>query len=389
MRKSQWIQLLQFIAIWVLIYLFCAFVIKQSFVDSVLKHRFFFLVASVSYFYYYSIQYESDKKYELIRNIVVYWNAYLFAHIFFRPLLNIPDSLFVLLWLIMVWFWWTTKMKTRRKYLLQGLWFVFSFFILISGTLYFYPDKPDIEWFIDGRSYEIFAIGVNDNVEKRDAYIQINNWKRNQDYEIEPWFSKIISESCEVSYLSNKTDREEKIILMTPEWEIFWLFPQSKIQLNFSWKKLVTMSKLAWRIGGLSWVFDSEVGFVWDVENLSSEELEGLQNLQDGYKYELVSYLKNQISESNISLANGTVMYDIDGRILRFLAKMFPASFGKNLKNYNEFMYYFWWVNQDEIDLWRYSMRNPNWWTMSSMLKSMNRGIKNGKKSTYLLKNII
>lgn len=279
-------------------------------------------------------------------------------------------------------------MKTRRKYLLQGLWFVFSFFILISGTLYFYPDKPDIEWFIDGRSYEIFAIGVNDNVEKRDAYIQINNWKRNQDYEIEPWFSKIISESCEVSYLSNKTDREEKIILMTPEWEIFWLFPQSKIQLNFSWKKLVTMSKLAWRIGGLSWVFDSEVGFVWDVENLSSEELEGLQNLQDGYKYELVSYLKNQISESNISLANGTVMYDIDGRILRFLAKMFPASFGKNLKNYNEFMYYFWWVNQDEIDLWRYSMRNPNWWTMSSMLKSMNRGIKNGKKSTYLLKNI-
>ena len=72
MRKSQWIQLLQFIAVWVLIYLFCAFVIKQSFVDLVLKHRFFFLVASVSYFYYYSIQYEPDKKYELIRKAVIY-----------------------------------------------------------------------------------------------------------------------------------------------------------------------------------------------------------------------------------------------------------------------------------------------------------------------------
>jgi hypothetical protein len=48
-------------------------------------------------------------------------------------------------------------------------------------------------------------------------------------------------------------------------------------------------------------------------------------------------------------------MYDIDGRILSFLAKLFPASFGKNLKNYKEFMNYFSLVEQDEIDLERYS----------------------------------
>ena len=385
MRKSQWIQLLQFIAVWVLIYLFCAFVIKQSFVDLILKHRFFFLVASVSYFYYYSIQYELEKKYELIRKAVIYWNLYLLAHIFFRPLLHISDSLFLLLWLIILWFWWTTKMKSRRKYLLQGLWLVFSFFILISWTLYFYPDKPDIEWFLASRNYEISAMWVIDTISKRDAYIQIDNWKRNEEYEVDPWFVKIISESCEISYPSSKSEREETIYLMTPWWEIFWIFPQSKIQLNFEWNRLVKLSKLTWKIGILSWIFDEKIELVWDVEVLSSEELENLENLQEKYKYDLVWYLKNQISESNIALANGTIMYDIDGRILRFLAKMFPASFGKNLKNYSEFMYYFWRVDQWEMDLWRYSMKN-SWWTMWSMLKTIKEWFKHWKQDTYLLK---
>lgn len=385
MRKSQWIQLFQFVTIWILIYLFCAFVIKQSFVDLILNHRFLFLVASVSYFYYYSIQYDPDKKYELIRNVVIYGNLYLFAHVFFRPLLNIPDALFVLLWLIILWFWWTTKMKSRRKYMLQGLWFVFSFFILISGTLYFYPDEPDIEWFISGKNHEISVIWVANAISKSDAYIQINNWRKNEDYEIYPWFTKVVSQSCEISYPSNKSEREERVVFMTPRGEIFWILPQSKIQLDFEWNKLVKISKLAWKIGVLSWIFVGESEFIWDAETLSHEQLEWLKILQDEYRYDLVSYLRNQISESNISLANGTIMYDIDGRILKFLAKMFPTSFGKNLKNYNEFMYYFWWVDQDVIDLWRYSKIN-RWWTMRSMLKTMKEWFKKWKQDTYLLK---
>jgi hypothetical protein len=96
-------------------------------------------------------------------------------------------------------------------------------------------------------------------------------------------------------------------------------------------------------------------------------------------------YLKDQISDSNISLANWTIMYDIDGRILRFLAKMFPTSFGKNLKNYNEFMYYFSWVDTTEIDLERYSSKSTKWAT-SSMWEAIKEGVKNWKKDTYLLK---
>lgn len=385
MRKQQWIQLLQFIAVWIIIYLFCAHVLKQSFVDFILKYRFFFLVASISYFYYYSIQYEPDKKYELIRNAVLLGNFYLFAHIFFRPLLNIPHELFVLLWLILLWFWWTTKMKSRWKYLLQGLWLLFSFFILISGTLYFYPDKPDVEWFMAGRNYEVFVAWVSEEISKRDAYIQVDNWRKTEEYEITPWFTKIISESCEISYPSNKFEREEKVLLITPEGKIFWIFPQSKIKLDFSWKRITNISKLAWNIGVLAWVFDSAPWLIWDEESLSEQQMEELKSLQDGYKNDLVMYLKDQISDSNISLANWTIMYDIDGRILRFLAKMFPTSFGKNLKNYNEFMYYFSWVDTTEIDLERYSSKSTKWAT-SSMWEAIKEGVKNWKKDTYLLK---
>ena len=385
MRKQQWIQLLQFIAVWVLVYLFCRFVVKQSFVDVVLQHRFFFIVASVSYFYYYSIEFEQDKKYELIRNVIIYGNVYLFAHVFFRPLLNISDELFVLLWLIILWFWWTTKMKSRRKYLLQWLWFVFSFFILVSGMLYFYPDKPDVEWFIASRNYELLVIWVQDSIDMRDAYIQIDEWRRAEEYEIVPWFSRILSQSCEVSYPSNRLERDEKVVIITPKWEIFWISPQSRIQIKFSWKEMVELSTQMWKVSVLSWVFDGWIKLIGDIEKLSSQQMDQIQSLQDKYKNELVSYLKDQISDSNISLANGTIMYDIDGRILRFLARMFPTSFGRNLRNYNEFMNYFSRVEEDEIDLTRYDNKG-RWSTMWDMRKNMEDGFKNWKQDTYLLK---
>ena len=354
--------------------------------DVILKHWFFFLVASVSYFYYYSIQYEPDKKYKLIRNVIIYGNLYLFAHIFFRPLLNISDELFFLLWLIILWFWWTTKMRSRWKYLLQGLWFIFSFFILVSWLFYFYPEKPDIDGFIASRNYELSWIWINENIDKRDAYIEIKDMRKVEDYEIVPWFNKVLSDSCDISYPSNKVERSWKVIFITPEWEIFWIFPQSKIELQFYWKKLIKISKVTWKIGVLSWVFGESNEFVWNFDELTEQEMNELKNLQYWYKQDLVLYLKDQISDSNISLANGTIMYDIDGRILRFLAKMFPTSFGRNLKNYNEFMNYFSWVDEGDINLRINSDKQRPRWSIGSMLKIIKEGIKNWKQDTYLLK---
>jgi hypothetical protein len=46
--------------------------------------------------------------------------------------------------------------------------------------------------------------------------------------------------------------------------------------------------------------------------DLKLEQLDWIQSLQDEYKYDMVAYLKNQISENNMSLANNTIMYNID-----------------------------------------------------------------------------
>jgi hypothetical protein len=49
-------------------------------------------------------------------------------------------------------------------------------------------------------------------------------------------------------------------------------------------------------------------------------------------------------------------MYNIDGKIVGYLAKMFPITFGKNLQNYNEFQKYF--SRFDEkIDLSRFDTK--------------------------------
>ena len=182
MRRQQIVQVLQYILVWVIIYVFCVYVLEKSFINIVLKYWLLFLVATISYFYYYSIQYELDKKFEFIRNGLVYWNLYLFVHVFFRPLLNISHELFILLWLIILWIRWTTKMESRWKYLLQFVWWIVSFFIVLSWMFYFYPDKPDIEWFINNWNYKIVVEWVDNELEKSDTYINIEDSKKSNQY---------------------------------------------------------------------------------------------------------------------------------------------------------------------------------------------------------------
>ena len=387
MRKKQLIQLLQFIVARWLLRAFITFVMKQSFTDFVLKYWLYLLIVSVSYFYYYSIQYEPDKKYELIRNVLVYGNAYLFLHIFFRPQLNISHQLFILLWLIVLGIWWTTKLKTRWKYLLQIIWWIFIFFIMISGMFYFYPEAPDIEWFLKNRSTEIQFIWVAKHVDKSEAYIQFSTDKGSSNVEIAP-YSRSLSENQKISYPSLRQNRDEIIIIRTPEWDLFQLFPQSEIKLEFSWKDLKTVSKLNWKVWFLSWVFDSVVKYSWEVDSLTPEQQEQLEWIGNVYKRELVMYLKSQISKSNMSRTNNTMMYNLDGKIVKILSKMFPSSFGKNERNYKEFQKYFNRVDGD-AELWRQStiQLEGNWW-IDSLRWNLKENINVWRENTYkVLKN--
>lgn len=384
MEKKQLIQLLQFILAWILLWLFVVFVLEESFVSFVLNCRLYLLIVSVSYFYYYSIQYEPDKKYELIRSVLIYGNAYLFLHMFFRPLLNISHQLFVLLWLIFLWLWWSSRLKSRWRYLLQILWWIFSFFILISGMFYFYPEAPDIQWFINNRSTELLFIWVNDRVDKSDAYVQFVTSKGTTDLVIMPYFSRALSESQKISYPSLKSQRDEKIIIITPYGDVIWLFPQSEIQVAFDWNKMKKIDKLNWKIWFLSWVFESNIEILWYEQNLTQEQQDWIEWIQNLYKADLVSYLKNQIAESNIWWANNTIMYNIDGKIIWFLARMFPVTFGKNLRNYNEFQKYFSWVDE-WVNLSKYSMSELEWngWDGISVWWYIKNNMNMGKDSTY------
>lgn len=247
---------------------------------------------------------------------------------------------------------------------------------------YFYPDEPDIQWFLKNRSNEIRTFWVNDVVEKRDAYIQITNLNGSEDFGVNQGFSKKLSENLKISYPSLKKDRDEKLVIMTPHWDLVWIFPQSEVQLEFEWDKLKTISKLNWKIWFLSWIFESDLEVLWYEEILTKDQQDWLNSAQDVYKYELMYHLKDQISESNIGRANNTVMYNIDGKIIKFLAKMFPVSFSRNLHNYNEFQKYFSWMDEWS-DLGRYSMKQGSWYSISSIWWNMKESMNIWKSNTY------
>lgn len=383
MRRQQIIQILQFLVAWALIRAFVVFVLKLSFVDVVLQYRLYFLIVSISYFYYYSIQYETEKKYDFIRKVLIYWNVYLFAHLFFRPLLNISHELFVLLWLIILWLRWTTKMKSRWKGLLQIIWWIFSFFILISGIFYLYPDEPDIDGFLQSRRNELFISWIVKPVNKTDAYLQISNARKSNQFQIIPNFTQILLEDCQIIYPSLKTSREEKMTILTSNGDVMLIFPQSEIQILFSWNKIRQVDQTRWKVWFLSGMFVSSMEIIWDTHDLTPENLEFMQGVYKWYQADLVGYLKDQISDSNISLANNTVMYKIDGTIIKFLAKMFPTSFSKNLRNYNSFQYYFSLVQGDEIDLGRYNMQSDQEISIKSLGEIIWQNMQLWKESTY------
>lgn len=380
--KKELIQLLQFILAWILLWLFVTFVLEEWFINFILRYRFYLLIVSCSYFYYNSIEYEPNKKYKLIRNIILYGNIYLFLHVFFRPLLNISHQLFVLLWLIILWLRRVSKLKSRWKHLRQIIWWIFIFFIFISWMFYFYPDEPDIQGFFQNKQTKIRIVWVNNTIEKKDAYVQIKDSKESNDFEIVPWFNKVLSKNVKISYPSLRSQRNENLIIETAQWDIIWIFPQTEIQIELEWKELKNVKKINWRIWFLSWFFNSNLQINWDLEILDQKQQERIQSIQSSYKYELISHLKNQISKSNISWANNTIMYNIDGRIIWVLAKLFPISFNKNLHNYNEFQKYFKWIDT-WVDLGRFEMKQWSWWNINSIFWNIKDNINIWKNNTY------
>ena len=274
-------------------------------------------------------------------------------------------------------------MRSKRKGLLQIIWWIFVFFIIISWIFYLYPEAPDIDGFIQSRENELLISWIDKSVDKSDAYLQISDSRKSNLFEITPNFHLILMGDTKISYPSLKTHRDEKVIILTQNGEVVLILPQSEVQLLFSWNKMSKIIQNSWKIWFLSGMFESSLEIDWDSEELTPENLEFMQKMFEWYQIDLVNYLKNQISDSKISLAHNTVMYKVDWTIIKFLARMFPTTFSRNLRNYNAFQDYFSLVNDDEIDLTRY---NTDWrWKISwgQLFWNIRSNMKLWKWSTY------
>ena len=274
-------------------------------------------------------------------------------------------------------------MRSKRKGFLQIIWWIFVFFIIISWIFYLYPEAPDIDGFLQSRKNELFVVWIDKSVNKSDAYLQISDLRKDSQFEIVPNFHLVLMEDCKISYPSLKMDRDEKVTILTQNGEVMLILPQSEVQIIFSWDKMSKVIQNNWKIWFLSGMFESSLEIDWDLENPISENLEFMQKIFESYQIDLVNYLKDQISDSKISLAHNTVMYKIDWTIIRFLARMFPTTFGRNLRNYNAFQDYFSLVQENKIDLARYDTEWNQKISFKEFFKTIWNNMKLGRWSTY------
>ena len=76
-------------------------------------------------------------------------------------------------------------------------------------------------------------------------------------------------------------------------------------------------------------------------------------------------------------------MYNIDWVILKFLARLFPTSFNKNLNNYNEFQKYFSLI-ENSTNLSRYSLNERSQeWEFKAFWNGLKRNMGIWKSNTY------
>jgi hypothetical protein len=55
-----------------------------------------------------------------------------------------------------------------------------------------------------------------------------------KEYEIRPNFTKDLIENVKIAYPSLSTQRSERVIIISPYGDLFWIFPQTEVQLQIS-----------------------------------------------------------------------------------------------------------------------------------------------------------
>ena len=307
------------------------------------NHRLYLIILSISYFFYCYYLDETEKKFEYLRNTLFIVNTYITLHIFFRPLLNIPSALFLVLGVILLLMRYIKNLHIKRKQILYLIGGVFSFLILISGLFYLYPDAPDTQGFIDKQKTQ-FLIHSPTNIKKQQAYLQIIDLQnsRTQERLFNNWTSlHNLPHSYQINYISTTTNNNFEAFIIFPNGSLLQILPQSIIQKDNSREYQSTNIKTfsAPRKNQTETYLPS-------AENLLEIWTEQYREISDFYRENFETHLTQQMG--GIIRTNSTIQ-KINQSVLSLLHRMFPGFFWQNIKNYQDFQYYFELFDNQEI----------------------------------------
>jgi len=321
----------------------------SNFLSFIQQYRRYLIIISISYRSYCSLLTEHEKKYQQIRQAIAIGNLYLFLHIFFRPLLNIEPALFLLLGFCIFILRNTRNLPKKIKLPLQIILWILSFFILISGMFYLYPEQPDIKGFINLQNTQLIIIS-DQNVPKHQTYIALTNLENLKTQEIQIWTGNhkySLNTNSEIKYLSQTTQNPEQIYLLFPDSTLIQISPQSLIQLS---------EKQAHITNGIVYTytpfFETNIDIQWNSQ-IGHQTI--YQEITRHYQQNFINHLKEQIWPI---FTNTSIARTINKTALSFLSKLFPWFFSQNVKNYYAFEQYF--QTQQSISTEKYNISDQN-----------------------------
>jgi len=226
--------ILQYFLIWVCAWAFSTYIAQVPFLNILSDHRFIITLRNFCYLGYYLCNREKEEKFTYIKYSIMYFCIFSFLFVFFRPLINISAGGFISLGILIPVLRYSQYLKHKIKYLIQGVSGVISFLILCSGFLYLYPEKPDIEGFINNRETQ-FTLYSPKNLSKQEAYIKIENTVNKKSQEL--IFTEGISvyplkNSTNISYISRFQTGENYIIIQFPNNSLLEIYPQTQLSLQ-------------------------------------------------------------------------------------------------------------------------------------------------------------
>ncbi|MDD2536925.1 MAG: hypothetical protein PHU61_00300 [Candidatus Absconditabacteria bacterium] len=265
----------------------------------------------------------------------MYFCIFSFLFVFFRPLINISAGGFISLGILIPVLRYSQYLKHKIKYLIQGVSGVISFLILCSGFLYLYPEKPDIEGFINNRETQ-FTLYSPKNLSKQEAYIKIENTDNKKSQEL--IFTEGISvyplkNSTNISYISRFQTGENYIIIQFPNNSLLEIYPQTQLSLQKENQKF-SIELERGTIGRNTGTFLGNISILGEFNEISPNKI---SQFTEEFTTNLKYYLEEQIG-SDLQLS--PLMKNINLSVIKFLAKTRPASFSHNLTNYYAFEEY-------------------------------------------------